>query len=590
IDYRRLVLSDRYLASILASAQDAIVSADTEANIRSWNGAAERLFGYSPVEAIGRPLAALLGDDVAIAPEVLREVEAGHLAGPRSAVCRRKDGSEFDAEVTLAPVRDELGRPLGLSAIIRDVTGRNRAEAEVRRQREWLRVMLTSIGDAVIATDTAGRVTFLNAVAEALTGWRPEEAVGRALEEVFPIINERTREPVEHPVARVIREGGVVGLANHTILIARDGTERPIDDSAAPIRDAGGQIAGVVLVFRDISEKKQADRALFESRGRFAAIFEQVMVGVAQTDLTGRFVLANKRYCEMVDRPLEELLTLRMQDITCPEDLPKNMEFFQQLAEGGPSFAIEKRYQRPDGSTIWTDVSVTLFKDAQGTPLATLAVAIDITARKQAEEELRRRVDQLAEEGRRKNEFLALLGHELRNPLAPLKNGIEILGGLACEDDRVESIQAMMDRQVRQLTRLVDDLLDVSRISRGLVQLRRERVELAAVVSRAVETIRPALEERRHELTMALPEWQVWLDGDPVRLAQILGNLLTNAARYTQPGGRIAITAEQEGDRAVVHVRDNGIGIRPEMLSKIFEMFTQADRVEGRVHEGLGIG
>jgi CheY-like chemotaxis protein len=148
----------------------------------------------------------------------------------------------------------------------------------------------------------------------------------------------------------------------------------------------------------------------------------------------------------------------------------------------------------------------------------------------------------------------------------------------------------MMDRQVRQLTHLVDDLLDVSRISRGLVQLRKERVDLATVVSRAVETTRPAIEERQHDLTVALPRDPVWLDGDPVRLEQILGNLLTNAARYTEPGGRISVLAEREGDRAVIRVRDNGIGIRPEMASRIFEMFTQADRIEGRVHEGLGIG
>ncbi len=458
-DYRKLVLSDRYLASILASAEDAILSADTAARVMTWNRAAERLFGYAQPEAIGRPLAALLGGDDVISPNVLREAQTGRVEGPCSVVCRRSDGSAFDAEVTLAPVRDDIGRPLGLSAIIRDVT-----------------------------------------------------------------------------------------------------------------------------------ERKQAERALRESQGRFEAIFEQVTAGVVQTDLTGRFLLANKRYCEIVGRPIEELLTLRMQDITHPDDLPENLNHFHKLAEGGRAYALEKRYLRPDGSPIWVDTSVTTFRDAEGAPLVILGVAIDITARKEAEEELRKRVAQLAEEGRRKNEFLALLGHELRNPLAPLKNGLQILGGVACEDDRVERIRGMMDRQVRQLTRLVDDLLDVSRINRGLVQLRKERVDLATIVSRAVETTRPAIEERSHDLTVALPRDPLWLDGDPVRLEQILGNLLTNAARYTEPGGRISVLAEREGDRAVIRVRDNGIGIRPEMVSRIFEMFTQADRIPGRVHEGLGIG
>jgi PAS domain S-box-containing protein len=464
-DYRKLILSDRYLASILNHAQDAILSTEPNGKILTWNKAATALFGYREQEILRRPLAMLaVGPDETRINEILKAVRDGRPEVRREMRLRRADGSDVVVEATFAPVRDEQGRLLGISAIIRDMTERKRAEDEVREQREWLRVTLDSIGDAVIATDTQRRVTLINPVAESLTGWSRQEAVGRSLEEVFVIVNEQTRQSADHPVAKVLKEGVIVGLANHTVLIARDGAERPIDDSAAPIRDSQGHIQGVVMVFRDVTERRQ-------------------------------------------------------------------MEF-----------------------------------------------------------ELQARADRLVEADRRKDEFIALLGHELRNPLAPLYNGLQILelkGGL---DPLVHEIREMMERQVRQLTRLVDDLLDVSRINRGLLRLQKERVELSAIVTKAIETTRPMIDERRHELSLILPDKPVWLHGDPVRIEQILWNLLTNAARYTEPGGRIRISAKPENGFAVVRVADTGIGIRPEMLTRIFDTFTQADRATGRVHEGLGLG
>lgn len=464
--HRRLVLSDRYHVAILTHAQDAILSVDSRGKILTANLAATRLTGYAEHELLSLALPMLVSpQEVDAVEELLVAVREGQPEVRREMHMKRRRGGAADVEMMLAPVRDETSRLLGISAIIRDISERKRAEEALREQQEWLRVTLTSIGDAVIATDTKGRVTFLNPVAAALTGWSQQEAAGKPLEEVFVIINEHTRKPVEHPVGKVIRDGVIVGLANHTVLIARDRTERPIDDSAAPIRDSDGKVLGVVLVFHDVSERRQIERKLQE------------------------------------------------------------------------------------------------------------------------------RTERLAESDRRKDEFLALLGHELRNPLAPLRYGLDVLN-LQQEQDQelTREIHALMARQVDQLVHLVDDLLDVSRISRGMLQLRREDVELCTIVTRSVETTQSILAERHHELTMSLPDQPIWINGDPVRLEQVLCNLLTNASRYTEPGGRIRVVADRENHWARIRVTDTGIGIRPEMLSRIFELFTQGDRITGSVHEGLGLG
>ena len=191
---------------------------------------------------------------------------------------------------------------------------------------------------------------------------------------------------------------------------------------------------------------------------------------------------------------------------------------------------------------------------------------------------------------RRKDEFLATLAHELRNPLAPIRNSLQILKMPRVDAATVERSRDMMERQVHHLVRLVDDLLDVSRVMRGKIELRRERVELATVVARAVETVQPLIEAQGHELSVRLPPESLLLDADPVRLAQVVGNLLTNAAKYTEPNGRIWLTAERDGDEAVLRVRDNGIGIAPDMLPRIFELFVQVDHASTKAQGGLGIG
>jgi CheY-like chemotaxis protein len=217
-------------------------------------------------------------------------------------------------------------------------------------------------------------------------------------------------------------------------------------------------------------------------------------------------------------------------------------------------------------------------------------VVLEITDRKRLEVESQRRADDLAEADRRKDEFLATLAHELRNPLAPIRNGLEILRLKG--DQKLERTRArdMMDRQVARMARLVDDLLDVSRITRGMIELRREKVPVDVAVAASVEAARPLIEERGHRLRIDLPPTALVLDADPTRLEQVITNLLTNAAKYTSRGGDILLRAEKAGREAVLRVRDTGIGIRPEMLPRVFDLFQQADRLPGVASDGLGIG
>ena len=339
-----------------------------------------------------------------------------------------------------------------------------RDSRRLRRVQEELATTLRSVGDAVIATDDAGTVRFINAVAEQLTGWSSVEARGLPLERVFNIFNEESGASAESPVARVLRENTVVGLANHTVLRARDGIERPIEDSGAPIRGVDGEIRGVVLVFRDATEERAARQALIQSR------------------------------------------------------------------------------------------------------------------------------DALREADRRKDVFLATLSHELRNPLAPIRTATRVLETPNLTQQELERSRSIISRQVRHMAALLDDLLDISRITRGALTLKPEIVDLHGVIEAAIETAQPAISAKRHVLNVEWPQQVIRLEADPLRLTQVVANLLTNAAKYTKPGGQITLGAAQESDKVRIFVRDNGIGIAPELLPKVFEMFSQVDAGEAHSEGGIGIG
>jgi signal transduction histidine kinase/ActR/RegA family two-component response regulator len=364
--------------------------------------------------------------------------------------------------------------------ILHLLAARRQSEETLRDQLGRWRVTLSSIGDAVIVTDAAGRVTFLNQVAESLCGWAGEAAIRKPLTQVLRIFNEETRQPAEDPFAQVLREGTILGLAhpdqlaavfqagpgdrvgttfgltNHIVLIAQDGSERPICYNAAPIRDRTGDIIGVVLVFHDDTDRR--------------------------------------------------------------------------------------RYEK-----------------------------------------------ELVDANRRKDEFLAMLAHELRNPLASIRSAVELFD-MPGAGGHLDWAKEVIHRQVNHLAHLLDDLLDVSRINFGKIQLRKQLIDARPVIEHAIESVRLLMDDRTHQLEATVAPEALWLVADPIRLEQVLVNLLTNAARYTPPGGRIGLAAEHAGEQIVIRVTDTGMGIPPEVLPHIFDLFAQGRRSLARSEGGLGVG
>lgn len=303
-------------------------------------------------------------------------------------------------------------------------------EKTLRLARERAQVILSSIGDAVITTDAAGRIDGMNPVAETLTGWTLSESAGKDLSEVFHIVNDHTREPATNPVERVLRHGIVVGLANHTSLISRQGSEHPIADSGAPIRDSDGTVVGVVLVFRDQSEERKAVSALEEAELLFRGFFDNAPIGKSMTGVDGRLLRVNPAFCTMLGYSQEEMQKLSFPSITHPEDLPESRECVRCLLAGErESWSMDKRYTARDGHLVWTHVTTRLERDRDGGPRFFLTHIEDISQRKRVEEE-QRKLESIARHHQKLESIGTLasgVAHEINNPLNVIMNYGQLL-------------------------------------------------------------------------------------------------------------------------------------------------------------------
>jgi PAS domain S-box-containing protein len=470
------------------------------------------------------------------------------------------------------------------------LVARRRAEEALRQQSEWLRITLASIGDAVVTTDADGRVTSMNAVAQALTGWSQTDALGHALADVFVIVHEDTREVVENPAIRALQTGTIIRLANHTVLLARTGEQHPIDDSAAPIRDESGATVGAVLVFRDVSDRKRTDL----TRAHLAAIVESSDDAIVSKTLQSIILSWNRGAERLFGYSADEAIGQPITMLLPPDRLSEEQQIIDRIIRGDRIEHFETVRVCKDGRRIDISLTISPIRDAKGEIVGASKVARDISLRKSLEvrnNELRER-EQLARQeaeaaNRAKDEFLAMLGHELRNPLSPILTALQLMKLRGSGE--LERERTVIERQVSHLTRLVDDLLDVSRIARGKVELKEELVEISEVVAKAIEIATPLLDQRTHALDVDVPR-RLWVRGDSTRLNQVVSNLLTNAATYTPPGGRITIRAIEERGEIVIRVRDAGIGIAPDVLPSVFDLFVQERQGIDRSQGGLGLG
>jgi len=362
-----------------------------------------------------------------------------------------------------------------------------------------------------------------------------------------------------------------------------DGEYRWFKTRGVPIRDKQGRIVKWFGTCTDIQDQKQAVEELRQSEERFAR-FMKHLPGLAWVkDTEGRYVFANDAALNAFCCSRDDLYGKTDADLFPVETANQFQQNDKRALASSSGVRVVETLEQDDGIVHHSIVSKFPIPGRDGRPTVVGGVAIDITELKKAEEALR-------DADSRKDEFLATLAHELRNPLAPIRNSLQILKMPRVDAETVERSREIMERQVHHLVRLVDDLLDVSRVMRGKIELRRERIELATVVARAVETVQPLIDAQGHQLTIQVPTESLLIDADPVRMAQVVGNLLTNAAKYTEPGGRIWLKAERNDGTAVLSVRDSGIGIASDMLPRIFELFVQADHASTKAQGGLGIG
>lgn len=603
-------------ASILLDfAPIGIVSLDAQQRIASANREASRLLGAREIDLLGRALG---------------------VGVPESGVALVPLGGDHDrlVEVRAAKVASST-----LSFVtLADVTARVHAEAASETARRALETTLRSIGDAVITTDTEGRVTMMNPVAEQLTGWPEGEARGRALEEVFRILDENTRAPVESPVAKVLRDGAVVSLANHTLLVSRDGVEHPIDDSAAPIRDAGHDIHGVVLVFRSVSgQKRRALRGAIAGEA-IAALNATLDFHQALSALAGILVprFADFSVIDLVGEDGQpELVALAHRDpakaergrtlrrANPPRD-PDPLSVSAVLRTGKSVFVPE--LTRKTLSDLGVDegriraVETVGLRSAIVVPLVgresvfgaitvayadsgrtyteedreflddfsrRIAAAVD-NARLFAAEQRARAAADVA--NRAKDEFLATVSHELRTPLNAILGWSRMVVGGRMEPERQRAGLEAIERNATAMAQLINDLLDVSRIASGKLRLEPEWIDPAAAVASAIDSMRPAAVAKEIELRTSLDPRAGPILVDATRLQQIVWNLVSNAVKFTPRGGRVEIALHRADSSVELLIADGGIGISREFLPHVFDPFRQADASPTRTHGGLGLG
>ena len=569
----------------LASIGDAVIATDAAGNITFMNPVAESLTGWTYHEASGKPLKQIFNvvnerTRNPVGNPALQALENNRVVGlANHSVLIAKDGTERAIDDSAAPIHTTERGITGAVLVFRDITERRAAQRQLMESRERLRITLESIGDAVVATDAEGRVSFVNPVAQKLLGYRADEIAGRPLREIFNIVDEFTRSPVENPVERVLRGGQAVGLAKHTILLRPDGMEIPIDDSAAPIEDARNGITGVVLVFRDVSEQWQAEK----THATLAAIVESSDDAIISKDLNGRIMTWNLGAERLFGYKEDESVGQSITMLIPPDRIDEETEILRRIRNGERLEHYETVRVRKDGSLVEISLTVSPVKSADGTIIGASKIARDITERRRMERQIR-------EADRQKDNFIAILAHELRNPLSLIQNTVKALQIERPDDSELLDYCDLIEKETMQINRLLGDLLDSSRMIQGKLSLRKEPIELITAVNSAIKASQPALDEARHRLTVDLPSERLTVEADPLRLAQVFSNLLNNAIKFTEPRGDIRVTMERQGNRAVVRVKDSGIGIAPDLLPNIFDMFVQGETVTERSHGGLGLG
>jgi PAS domain S-box-containing protein len=484
------------------------------------------------------------------------------------------------------PLKDASGQVVAINVVVEEITERKRAEEVLRRSEERFRALVRASSQVVysMSPDWSEMLTLQGGDFLAVTG-RPNR--NWLQEYIHPDDQQRVLEAV----GRAVRSGAVFDLEHRVRQL--DGTLGWTSSRAVPVHNAAGEIVEWFGAASDITARKSAEEAVRQSQSRLTAALEIAELGIWEYDVAAARATHDQRCREVFGISDEQVSSDRMFDLVHPHDRPRVQQEVAAALDprGNGLYDTEYRIVRPDGTPRWVAVRGHASRegsDAISIPARLVGTVMDITGRKEAEEALREANRRLAEADRRKDEFIAILSHELRNPLAPIRYALPLLERERLGDAAARAV-SVVNRQVNHLARLVDDILDVSRLTRGQIELRRERVTLGSILSAATEAASPAIVAGRHTLSAALPDEPIWVDGDSGRITQALTNLLNNSAKYTPAGGQIVLEATREDGQAIIRVRDNGMGIDPQLLPTLFEMFRQLNRAD-RPQGGLGVG
>lgn len=561
-----------FAEAIVASVPDPLLILNPDLRVQTVNAAFYSTFRVAPAEAQGRLIYELGNRQWAI-PK-LRELLEDIL--PRNSSF---DGFEITHDfetigrrtmlLNARSLREASGDPPRIMLGIQDVTELLGYQAAARESAEKFKVLFERSPLPKYAYDLETlRFTDVNEAALEHYGYSREEFLRMS---VLDICTPEAGGSLKAALARSPHHPPNEQTCTHR---KKSGEIIDVEVNGTQVTLSGKRVW--LTTINDITRRKKAEQALREAGERLRFMAESMPQKIFTAQPDGAVDYFNQRWIEYTGAPLQELRDWGWTKFIHPDDVAEYLRVWRHSLGTGEPFLAEHRIRRADGGYCWHLTRAVAFKDAARKIAMWIGSNTDIHEVKEAD--------------RHKDEFLALLAHELRGPLAPLSNMLEVIKRVDGNDELFQRARSTMERQLAQMTRLIDDLLDVNRISRGRLELRREPIELACVVNHAVEACRAAMDQCRHELTVSLPPQPVYVDGDRARLAQMFANLLTNACKYSEPGTPISLTVEQQDEDVIVSVKDSGIGIAPDMLPKIFSMFMQVDRSSQRSQGGLGIG
>ncbi|MEQ8786418.1 MAG: PAS domain S-box protein [Pirellulaceae bacterium] len=524
---------------------------------------------------------AVHADDLKVAVPAWRETVQTGQSYEIEQRLRSADGAYRWFLTRAFPLRDDEGDIVKWFGTCTDVHDQKEAEQALDDSRGRFEAILNSVSDAVIFADTDRKIVLVNPAFTTIFGYTAEETIGRTTRFLYA-----DPQQFEGATAQRYRLNGDESVAPYSVQYRRkDGAVFWAETVGVHVRDSSGKLIGFLGLHRDVSQRLQAEASLRESEERFRTLADNIAQLAWMCDDFCEVTWYNQRWFDYTGTTMEQMQGWGWRDVHHPDHIDRVVREIRRCAESELVWEDTFPLRGKDGTYRWFLSRAVPIRNQQGDVVRWLGTNTDITERREMEEALK-------EADRRKDEFLALLGHELRNPLAAILNGVRLLPALQDQPEQVEMVRDLVERQSEQMTRLLDDLLDVARITRGKISLRRERLDLVAQVRTVSEDHRASIEDQGCIYNIELHDAPLWIDADATRVAQVIGNLLHNASKFTDPGGTITVrvAAHPHDPVGVVSVHDTGIGIDSNVLRELFEPFLQVETSPQRGHGGLGLG